>query len=193
VQPGQGYPPHPHRDVEIVTWVLSGTLRHEDSTGRGGLVTAGLVQRLSAGSGVVHSEVNGDPAGTEPVHFVQMWVRPDEPGLVPAYDQREVDLGVGAWRTLASGTTGEAAVRLASRAATLLAARVAPGRPVELPDAPLLHLFVARGSVEVEGVGGLEAGDALRLFGGGGHRVTVPVDEGASQSELLLWAQTPHR
>src|SRR3954447_555726 len=80
VAPGHGYPTHPHRDLEIVTWVLAGGLRHEDSTGEGGVVRPGLVQRLSAGRGVLHAEVTDGP---EPVRFVQMWVRPDEPGLVP--------------------------------------------------------------------------------------------------------------
>jgi redox-sensitive bicupin YhaK (pirin superfamily) len=175
--PGAGYPPHPHRDLEIVTWVLSGALRHDDSAGHRGVVVPGRVQRLSAGSGVVHSEVNDDPA---PLHFVQMWVRPAVPGDPSSYEQQDVRL-TSSWVPLASGR-GEAAVHLGNPGATLYAARPAAGEAVLLPDGPLLHLFVAAGSVDVEGVGRLEAGDALRVHAGGGQRLTA-----AAEGELLLW------
>ena len=177
LEPGAGYPPHPHRDLEIVTWVLSGALRHEDSTGRGGLVVPGRVQRLSAGSGVVHSEVNDDP---RPLRFVQMWVQPETSGSPPSYDQADVSLGP-AWVPLATGH-GDGAVGLGNPAASLLGARLDQGDTLVLPDAPLLHLFVARGAVEVEGVGELVDGDALRVHADGGHRVTA-----RSTAELLLW------
>jgi quercetin 2,3-dioxygenase len=179
LQPGAGYPPHPHRDLEIVTWVLSGALRHEDSTGRGGVVVPGRVQRLSAGSGVVHSEVNDD---SSPLRFVQMWVQPAAHGSPPSYEQADVVLGP-AWVPLATGS-GDGAVRLGNPSAALHGARLGPGDAVLLPDAARLHLFVARGSVDVEGVGGLVEGDALRVHADGGHRVT-----GLSESaELLLFA-----
>ncbi len=173
--PGAGYPAHPHRDLEIVTWVLSGALRHQDSTGRGGTVVPGRVQRLSAGSGVVHAEVNDDPS---PLRFVQMWVQPASYGAAPSYDQADVTLG-SSWVPLAVGQ-GDGAVRLGNPAAALLAVRLGPGDTALLPDAPLLHLFVATGSVEVEGVGRLDEGDAVRLRAGGGRRV-------AGWGELLLW------
>jgi len=184
VAPGHGYPDHPHRDLEILTWVLAGRLRHEDSTGHGGLVVPGLVQRLSAGSGVVHAEVAD---GTEPVRFVQMWVRPDEPGLVPGYAQAEVgaDLDRGGWVPLASGMpslTEAAAVRINNRYAALHALRLRPGGSAQLPETGLMHLFVARGGVELEGVGALRAGDAARLFATGGQTVTA-----REEAELLLW------
>ena len=83
VAPGRGYDTHPHRDTEIVTWVLEGSLVHEDSHGHSGVAHPGTVQRLSAGRGIRHSETNPDPE--VPVHFVQMWVLPDEPGLEPGY------------------------------------------------------------------------------------------------------------
>ncbi|HET6561830.1 MAG TPA: pirin family protein [Marmoricola sp.] len=176
--PGAGYPLHPHRDLEIVTWVLSGALRHEDSTGRGGVVVPGRVQRLSAGSGVVHSEVNDDPT---PLRFVQMWVQPASPGGPPSYDQASVSLG-SSWVPLATGH-GEGAVHLGNPGAALSGARLGAGDVVLLPEGPLLHLFVAGGSVEVEGVGALADGDALRVHAGGGRRVT-----GVSGApELLLW------
>jgi redox-sensitive bicupin YhaK (pirin superfamily) len=188
VQPRHGYPPHPHRDLEIVTWVLDGALRHEDSTGHGGVVAPGAVQRLSAGSGVVHSEVAD---GDEPVHFVQMWVRPDVTGLAPGYEQRDVgsDLERGGWVSLASGSrsrTDVAAVRINNSRASLSAARLHPGESLRLPEGAMLHLFVARGGVEMEHLGELDTGDAARLFGSGGQTVTAP--DGA---ELLLWEMAP--
>ncbi len=181
VQPGSGYPDHPHRELEIVTWVLEGELRHEDSTGRGGTMTPGLLQRLCAGSGLVHSEVN---AGVDPVHFVQMWVRPGESGLPPTYDHAVVDPR-GGWLTLASGIPahrGSAAVPISNDRAGLHGARLADQELVRLPEAPMLHLFVARGRAELEGTGELGPGDAVRLFAGGGQRLTAVGD-----AEVLAW------
>ena len=188
VAPGHGYPQHPHRELEIVTWVLTGGLRHADSTGAGGTVTRGLVQRLSAGRGVEHTEVT---EGAEPVHFVQMWVRPDESGLDPDYAQSDVTaaLGTGDWVVLASGLPRHAeaaAVSLRNRRAGLQAVRLHPERGVELPEAPLLHVFVADGAVEVDGVGTLDAGDALRVHGSDGRRVTT-----GAGAEVLTWEMHP--
>src|SRR2546427_11138323 len=96
VEPGTGFETHPHRDMEIVTWVLRGSLVHQDSTGHSGVIYPGLAQRMSAGTGILHSEKNdswrlsGGPAHSEPVHFVQMWVAPDEAGITPSYEQIEV-------------------------------------------------------------------------------------------------------
>ena len=177
LEPGAGYPAHPHRDLEIVTWVLSGALRHEDSTGQGGLVVPGRVQRLSAGSGIVHSEVNDD---SSPLRFVQMWVQPAASGTTPSYDEGDVSLGPG-WTPLATGS-GDGAVHLGNPDASLYGARLDAGDAVLLPEAPLLHLFVARGSVEVEGVGELVDGDALRCHDAGGRRIS-----GSEPAELLLW------
>ena len=197
VRPGGGYPEHPHRDLEIVTWVLSGTLHHEDSTGRGGDIRPGTVQRLSAGRGVRHTEVN--PDAEEPVHFVQMWVLPDEPGLEPSYEQRDVDadLGRGGWVSLASGSQAGAdrpAVRLYNSRAVLHAARLSRGGSVRLPEGrddpagtpSMFHLFVARGGVEMEDLGELDTGDAARLVGAGGQLVTAP-----AEAEVLLWEMHP--
>src|SRR6188472_3071604 len=96
VDPGAGFETHPHRDMEIVTWVLQGSLVHQDSTGHNGVIYPGLAQRMSAGSGILHSEKNdswrlGGEQHHDPVHFVQMWVVPDEDGLTPGYEQREID------------------------------------------------------------------------------------------------------
>lgn len=185
--PGHGYPSHPHRDVEIVTWVLEGSLVHEDSRGNGGTVRPGLVQTLSAGSGVLHSERNDAPGADRPTRFLQMWLRPDEPGLDPVYDQAEVAL-TGELVPLVSGGTADAPARIRAGGATLHGARLPAGRSVRLPDAPYLHLFVARGGVDLEGAGRLDEADAARLAGGGGQRVTAVAD-----AEVLVWEMHSHR
>ena len=97
VDPGTGFETHPHRDMEIVTWVLRGSLVHQDSTGHSGVIYPGLAQRMSAGTGILHSEKNdswrlsGGDRARDPVHFVQMWVVPDEGGRTPGYEQLEID------------------------------------------------------------------------------------------------------
>jgi redox-sensitive bicupin YhaK (pirin superfamily) len=186
---GRGFDDHPHRDTEIVTWVLSGTLLHQDSTGHAGIVVPGLVQRLSAGSGVVHAERNDayriDPERPRlPVRFVQSWVRPDVAGVPPTYAQREVErdaLGVD-WVPVASGSVAEAAITLGSTASTLWVTTVGAGEVRWLPEAPCAHLFVAVGEVEIERVGVVGEGDAVRVTGRAALRIS-----GRRPSELLVW------
>ncbi|GII77975.1 hypothetical protein Sru01_29570 [Sphaerisporangium rufum] len=193
VAAGDGFDTHPHRDMEIVTWVLRGSLVHQDSTGHNGVIYPGLAQRMSAGTGILHSEKNdswrldGGDAHRDPVHFVQMWVVPDESGVTPGYEQLEIDgeLLSGGLVPVASGMpahAGEAAIRIRNRYAALHAARLEPGRGVQLPEAPFLHLFVARGAVELEGAGPLATGDAVRFTATGGQRVTA-----TEPAEILVW------
>jgi redox-sensitive bicupin YhaK (pirin superfamily) len=193
VAPGTGFETHPHRDMEIVTWVLRGELVHQDSEGHNGVIYPGLAQRMSAGTGILHSEKNdswrltGGSTHADPVHFVQMWVVPDEQGITPGYEQLEIgaDLLQGRLTPVASGMTkhdGESAIRIKNRHAALYAARLQPGESVVLPEAPFLHLFVPRGSVSLEEAGPLAAGDAVRLTATGGHRVTA-----VDAAEILLW------
>ena len=191
VAPGTGFETHPHRDMEIVTWVLSGSLVHQDSTGHAGVIYPGLAQRMSAGRGILHSEKNDswrlepERASEEPVHFVQMWVVPDEAGIAPGYEQLDIgdELLRGGLVPVASGMAKhESGIRISNRDAALYAARLQPGAEVTLPEAPYLHLFVARGAVQLEGAGDLEAGDAVRLTATGGQRVTA-----AEEAELLVW------
>jgi len=197
VNPGTGFETHPHRDMEIVTWVLQGSLVHQDSEGHTGVIYPGLAQRMSAGTGILHSEKNDswrlagpaqiDPAHTDPVHFVQMWVVPDEGGITPGYEQLEIDheLLSGGLVTVASGMPGHdgaAAIRIKNRYAALHAARLQPGQSVRLPEAPFLHLFVPRGRVTLEEAGPLAAGDAVRFTATGGQQVTA-----AEPAEILVW------
>jgi quercetin 2,3-dioxygenase len=189
---GRGFDDHPHADTEIVTWVLSGSLVHADSRGHSGLVVPGLAQRMSAGTGIVHAERNdafrtdtSRPA--EPAHFVQMWLRPDVAGSPPSYAQRELDLAElrRGWRPVASGSDPEAAVSLGSAGSTLWVTVLEAGVGRELPTGPLAHLYVARGAVDVEGVGPMAAGDALELTGEAALGVT-----GHAEAELLLWTMS---
>jgi hypothetical protein len=180
--PGHGYDLHPHTDLEIVTWVLEGSLVHTDSGGHVHELHPGVVQRLSAGSGVLHSERNDVPAGSAPMRFVQMWLRPDEPGLDPSYVQQEAPSS-GGLVPLVSGVGGlDAAVRIHTAGAALHVARLAPGTSVRLPDAAHLHVFVARGAVRLEGAGSLQQGDAARCSDQGGLAVTAE-----QEAEALVW------
>ncbi len=193
VAAGSGFDTHPHRDMEIVTWVITGSLVHQDSSGHNGVIYPGLAQRMSAGAGIQHSERNdswrllGGDTHEEPVHFIQMWVVPDESGVTPGYEQLEIPAAdlAGALIPVASGIpeyADHAAIRIQNRHAALLAGRLSPGDSVELPQAPFIHLFVAAGDVLLEGAGPLTAGDAVRLTGVGGHRVTA-----VSAAEILVW------
>ena len=193
VAPGSGFETHPHRDMEIVTWVLDGGLVHQDSAGHNGLIYPGLAQRMSAGTGILHSEKNdawrlqGGPEHRDPVHFVQMWVVPDAPSVTPGYEQRDItdELGRGGLVVVASGMNRHrdaTAIGIQQRDAALHAARMAEGTSVALPTAPYVHLYVARGAVDVEGAGRLGAGDALRVTVAEGQRVT-----GAGDAEVLVW------
>ncbi|MFD3404342.1 pirin family protein [Kribbella sp. NPDC058693] len=182
VAPGTGFETHPHQDLEIVTWVLRGALAHRDSQGNSGIVYPGLAQRMSAGSGIQHSEWND---GGEPVHYAQMWVRPDAFDLPPSYEQAELDLTTGELIPVASGLAKHAsstAIRLNQPQAGMSVARLAPAQAVELPAAPYLHLFVATGTAELEGAGELGTGDAVRQADSGG-RLTA----GPGGAEVLVW------
>jgi redox-sensitive bicupin YhaK (pirin superfamily) len=184
VAPGAGFAPHSHRDLEIVTWVLDGVLAHTDSAGHTGTLRPGLVQRMSAGSGVEHAETNALP--DRPVRFVQMWVAPDVHGTEPGYDQRDVSgrLATGELIVVASGRGHAEAVPIRQQDAVLHAARLPAGRAVSLPAAPFVHVYVARGRVGMT-AGQLRAGDAARVLCASGQSVTAASDAGGA--EILVW------
>jgi len=160
VAPGAGFGAHSHRDMEILSWVLDGALEHKDSLGTGAVIRPGELQRMSAGTGVTHSEFNASK--TEPVHFLQIWILPERGGLVPSYEQKafsaaELD---NVWCLVASGQPRDGAVTV-HQDVHLSISRLAAGRSLSYaPKAGRrVWLQVARGSVEVDGVV-LEAGDA---------------------------------
>ncbi len=161
--PGTGYAAHPHRDTEIVTWVLAGALRHTDDAGNSGVLLPGEVQRVSAGSGIVHSETAEPGIGTR---FLQTWLRPDQPGGAPSYAVTRGGLDAGLTEVVGPGalTVGTAGARLSL-------VEGATGALV-LPDSPRLHVFVVAGRATL-GDRALEAGDAARLRGQGGRPLVV--------------------
>jgi hypothetical protein len=157
-------------------------LAHRDSAGNSGVIHPGLAQRMSAGRGITHSEKNA--SDTEPVRFVQMWVRPDESGIEPSYQQQTIedDQLEGRLVTIASGIPGhDAAITIHNQSAALHAARLHAGAELTLPAAPYLHLYVARGRVNFnEAV--LVDGDAARITASIGATVAARED-----AELLVW------
>jgi redox-sensitive bicupin YhaK (pirin superfamily) len=183
VAPGEGFGTHPHRDMEILTWVLEGTLAHRDSTGAEGSLRHGDVQRMSAGTGVTHSEYNG--SAKEPVHFLQIWIVPDRPGHRPAYGQAAIPLDElrGTLRPIASpdGAGGSLAIHQDARVyATILV----PGTALRHPLAPGRHgwVQVARGAATVNGVA-VEAGDGVALSG----EAAIELAARDGEAELLVF------
>jgi quercetin 2,3-dioxygenase len=181
VAPAGGFGTHGHRDMEIVTWVLDGELEHRDSTGTQGVLYPGLAQRMSAGSGIRHSEMNH--SATAPVHFVQMWVVPDTYGIDPGYEQLDVNdrLAAGGLVAVASGRGHEGAISIHQQGAVMWVARLRDGETVTLPDAPFVHVFAARGNVHF-GETTLQEGDAARLTHAGSLDLTADGD-----AEVIVW------
>jgi quercetin 2,3-dioxygenase len=183
LQPGPGYPRHRHTSLEILTWVVSGTLEHSDSHGDR-LVRPGMLQYLSAASGIEHTERSA--SATEPVRLVQMWLAPAEPGGEPRHAAAEVPLPAGQLVLAASGIR-RAPITLRGSGAELHAARLPAGATAQLPAAPLVHLFLLTGAAGARDDAGhaerLTAEDALRVTGS--RPVTLSAEQDA---ELLVWA-----
>ncbi len=183
IRPGTGFQTHPHRDMEIVTWVLEGELEHKDSEGHHGIIYPGLAQRMSAGTGIWHSEMN--PSGSKEVRLVQMWVLPDTASVKPGYEQLDInrELAKGGLVPIASGQGHAAAISLRQKGAALWGGRLKKDETARLPDARNVHLYVAKGSVDLEGAGLLSAGDSARLVCAG----TPALAAGAQGAEVLAW------
>jgi hypothetical protein len=182
VAPGQGFGTHPHRDMEIISYVLEGALEHKDSMGTGSVIKPGDVQRMSAGTGVRHSEFNA--SRTDPVHFLQIWVQPKAFGIAPGYEQKTFTLAdkQGRLRVVASPDGREGSVTIHSDA-VVRAGVFDKGESSELALAPgrQAWVHVASGSVRVNGEELFEGdGAALSL------EPTVRV-EGVGHGEVLVF------
>jgi quercetin 2,3-dioxygenase len=163
VAPGRGFGSHPHRDMEIVSYVLEGELAHRDSMGTGSIIRPGDVQRMSAGTGVYHSENN--PSPSKPVHFLQIWIRPDRMGVTPGYEQKRFDDAEkrGRLRLVVSGD-GAVGSLTVHQDARMYAGLFDGTEAAELTVAAgrRVYVHVIRGKLTVQGTQ-LEAGDALKL------------------------------
>jgi quercetin 2,3-dioxygenase len=160
VAPSQGFPMHPHRDMEILTWILEGALEHRDSSGGRGMIRPGELQHMTAGRGVTHSEFN--PSPKEPVHLLQMWIFPERQGLDPNYEQLAfADSDLRNKFGLVAGPQAAITIR---QDANLYIARLDNGQEARLTLAPKRHAWVqvARGTVELNGRT-LKAGDGAAL------------------------------
>jgi redox-sensitive bicupin YhaK (pirin superfamily) len=182
VRGGHGFPPHPHRDMEIVTYVLEGALEHRDSMGNGSVIRPGDVQLMSAGTGVTHSEFNHSK--TDPVHLLQIWILPRERGLPPGYEQKtftDPELR-DALRVIASPTGRDGSVTI-HQDVELSAGRLGPGAEVRHRLAPgrFAWLHVARGAGRVNGTP-VRAGDGAAVSDE--REVTIAATEPA---EVLLF------
>jgi quercetin 2,3-dioxygenase len=184
VRAGTGFDTHPHRDMEIVTWVLSGALEHKDSERNRGIIYPGLAQRMSAGTGIWHSEINA--SADNDVHFVQMWVPPDTESIDPGYQQLDINdqLAKGGLVPIASGQGHDAAISIRQRGAVLWGGRLHAGETVTIPDDRHVHVFVPIGAAELDQAGPLDTGDAARLTDAGGLELTA----GPEGAEVLIWA-----
>jgi redox-sensitive bicupin YhaK (pirin superfamily) len=182
VQPGTGFGTHGHRDMEILTYVLSGTLRHRDSMGHGEDIRYGEVQVMSAGTGVQHSEVN--PSTDEAVHLLQIWIIPDKQDLTPGYQQKEFPLQdkLARWCMLASPDAAEGSL-LIHQDARVFAARLDGAEKLDYPIIARrkIYLHVARGSLHANGYR-LSSGDALMY-----EDETVVELSAAKEAEVLLF------
>lgn len=182
VAPDRGFGTHGHRDMEILSYVLEGQLGHTDSMGNGSVIVPGDVQRMSAGSGVMHSEMN--PSKTEPVHFLQIWIQPSVKGIVPSYEQKHFqDTEKRGKLKLVASSDGAGGSVLIHQDAKVYAGLFdrAERAKFQAPPARALYVHMARGSLQVNGTA-LAAGDALKIIGA----TSLDIDDG-SAAELLLF------
>lgn len=182
VAPGQGFGTHGHRDMEIISYVLAGELQHQDSMGNGTVIRPGDVQRMSAGTGVQHSEFN--PSPRTPVHFLQIWIEPAARGMAPGYEQKffAPEDKRGRLRLIASpdGRDGSVTVH---RDTDLYASLLAPSEQIthKLAADRMAYLHVIRGAVSINGLR-LETGDAAKIEAEQELAITAETD-----SEVLLF------
>ena len=182
VHPGHGFPTHGHRDMEIITYILEGALKHQDSMGNGSIIQPGDVQRMTAGTGVRHSEQNSSE--TEPVHLLQIWILPSAQGLQPGYEQKAFseDERRGTLRLIASGDGRDGSVSV-HQDASVFASILVPGQEVSHEIDAHRHVWiqVARGAVTVNGES-LAQGDGAAISG-----ETLVKLSAQKPSEILLF------
>lgn len=183
VREGAGFGRHPHRDMEIVSYVLEGAIAHRDSLGTGSTLRPGDVQRMTAGTGILHSEFN--PSESEPLRFLQIWILPERPGLAPGYEQRAFPESErrGRLRLVAAREPGSSGAVTIHQDASIYAGLLGPGDRVEHPLSPGrgAWLQVARGSVALNGVP-LAEGDGARV-----EDEPILVLDRAEEAEVLLF------
>ena len=178
---GGGFGTHPHRDMEIITYVLSGALEHKDSMGNGRIIQPGEVQYMAAGTGVAHSEFN--PSPTEPVHLLQIWIQPDRPGVKPRYAEKSLARArTGQWNLIASKAGRDGSIAI-NQDADLYIAKLNSGDQVEhaLPARRHAWVHVAEGEVKLNGRS-LNAGDAAAVSDEERLKVTA-----AKPAQVLLF------
>ncbi len=181
VSPRMGFGKHPHRDMEIITYILSGSLAHEDSMGNGRTITAGEFQYMAAGTGVQHSEQN--PSGAEAVHLLQIWIVPDETGVKPRYAEKSMkDAAFGQLHLITSKSGRDDSIAI-HQDADLYLAKLEAGQRVTYTLAPARHawLQVAEGSLTLNGKT-LQSGDAAAIEDEGALELI-----GSTQAQVLLF------
>jgi quercetin 2,3-dioxygenase len=186
VKAGMGFGTHGHRDMEIISYVLEGALQHKDSMGNGSVIRPGDVQRMSAGTGVMHSEYN--PSPTERAHFLQIWIEPNLKGITPSYEEKrfEADSKRGKLRLIASPDGRDGSV-LVHQDAFIYAALLDGGERTTHPlsGGRLAYVHVARGAVTINGQP-LETGDALKLVAKPADEQQIVLEHGRDAEVLLF-------
>jgi quercetin 2,3-dioxygenase len=183
VQPGAGFPTHPHRDMEIITYVIEGAVKHQDSLGNGSIIRPGDGQRMSAGRGILHSEANASK--TDPVHLLQIWIMPEQKGIEPGYEQKAFseEEKRGRLRLIAARDGHDGAVTV-HQDVSLYVSRLDNKQKVEHQLAPGRHawLQVARGGVDLNGTR-LEQGDGAAVS----EEQNLAIAGAQDGSEILLF------
>ncbi|MSR77190.1 MAG: pirin family protein [Candidatus Omnitrophica bacterium] len=183
ILPTKGFGTHAHRDVEIITYVLSGSLEHKDSLGNGSMIIPGKIQKMSAGTGILHSEWN--PSKSDPVHLLQIWIVPDKKGLKPSYEEHSFDRGAlqGKWQLLASGSKNQKVIHI-HQDTDLNATTLETGQMIDYAFKPgrCGWLQVAGGDITVNEMH-LKAGDGAQI----NHEKAVSLKGISGPAELVLF------
>lgn len=183
VKPGAGFSPHAHQDMEIISYVIDGALEHQDSIGNGSVIRPGEIQRMSAGSGIRHSEFNASK--TDPVHFLQIWITPERAGIAPGYEQAQLpSVATPAQVDLIAAPSGGPGAVTLHQDARIYRSSLEPGAAAEIPLAAGRHAWVqvVRGAAKVNGAA-VSAGDGVAISGE--PKVSMAGD--GPKAELLIF------